>query len=347
MAGFIGHGVARKLSLDQDCNVVGIDNLNPYYDPALKQARLDDLTAPNVRFQRLDLVDAAGLDAVFSQGRFDCVVHLAAQAGVRYSLENPEAYGQSNLVGFLNILECCRRYDVRHLVYASSSSVYGVDAPTPFTVEEPADRPASLYAATKKANELMAHSYSHMYGLPTTGLRFFTVYGPWGRPDMALFSFTRNILEGRPVVLYNYGDMTRDFTYVDDIVESIARIMKRIPGEHDSDAVGAASGAANLRRAPCAIYNVGRGQPVSLESFVQAIEQATGRRAIREYAPLQPGDLQHTWADCRSLVAATGYTPQVGVQEGVARFVQWYMRYFNVPAANAPAGALGPATATL
>lgn len=326
IAGFIGHALAHRLASDACSNIIGIDNLNPYYDPALKRARLNSLTAPNIRFMRLDLTDKAGLERLFADSHFDCVAHLAAQAGVRYSVENPDVYAQSNLAGFLNVLECCRRYRVGHLVYASSSSVYGMNARTPFSVEDPAEHPASLYGATKKANELMAYSYSHMYGMPTTGLRFFTVYGPWGRPDMALFTFTRNILEGRPVTLYNHGDMSRDFTYIDDIVEGIVRIMKVVPTRDETTAPD--GGCIQAQAAPCAIHNVGRGQPVALESFVQAIEQATGRQAIRHYEPLQLGDMQHTWADCSSLFAATGYTPQVDIREGVARFVNWYRRYF-------------------
>ena len=319
MAGFIGHALVRRLAKDPDANILGIDNLNQYYDPALKQARLDGLRAPNVRFVRLDVADKAGLERLFADGRFDCVVHLAAQAGVRYSVDNPDVYGQSNLVGFLNVLECCRRHRVGHLVYASSSSVYGMNPRIPFSVDDPSEQPASLYGATKKANELMACSYSHMYGIPTTGLRFFTVYGPWGRPDMALFTFTRNILEGRPITLYNHGDMARDFTYIDDIVEGIARIMKIVP----------AAGETTTPGTPYVIHNIGRGQPVALESFVQAIEEATGRQAIRHYEPLQVGDMQRTWADCSSLFAATGYTPQVDIREGVARFVDWYREYFT------------------
>lgn len=326
MAGFIGHALVQRLAADSRCNILGIDNLNAYYDPALKQARLNSLTSSNIHFMRLDLADKAGLERLFADSHFDCVVHLAAQAGVRYSVDNPDVYAQSNLAGFLNLLECCRRYRTGHLVYASSSSVYGMNARIPFTVDDPAEQPASLYGATKKANELMAYSYSHMYGLPTTGLRFFTVYGPWGRPDMALFAFTRNILEGRPVTLYNHGDMSRDFTYIGDIVESLVRIMKTVP-------VGRAATARDQdvttsQGVPYAIHNVGRGQPVALESFVQAIEQSTGRHAIRHYEPLQVGDMQHTWADCSSLFAATGYTPQVDVPEGVARFVDWYREYF-------------------
>lgn len=328
MAGFIGHALVNRLAADPRSNIVGIDNLNPYYDPALKQARLNSLTAPNIRFVRLDLADKAELGALFADGHFDCVAHLAAQAGVRYSVENPDVYAQSNLAGFLNVLECCRRYRVGHLVYASSSSVYGMNARIPFSVEDAAEHPASLYGATKKANELMAYSYSHMYGMPTTGLRFFTVYGPWGRPDMALFTFTRNILEGRPVTLYNHGDMSRDFTYIDDIVESIVRVMRIVPGQ--GGATASHEGSAQAQAAPCALHNVGRGQPVALESFVQAIEQATGRQAIRHYEPLQVGDMRHTWADCNSLFAATGYTPQVDIPEGVARFVDWYRKYFTV-----------------
>lgn len=331
MAGFIGHALARRLARNVDCQIVGIDNLNDYYDPALKLARLADLsTFGNVRFLRLDLTDAQGVQRLFSENRFDCVVHLAAQAGVRFSLDQPQSYGQSNLTGYLNVLEGCRHHGVGHLVYASSSSVYGMNANVPFSVTDPVEHPISLYAATKKANELMAHSYAHLYGLPCTGLRFFTVYGPWGRPDMALFKFTRQILAGQPIELYNHGDMTRDFTYIDDIVESIARIMHVVP-------VARQPGKASTdTSAPYALYNIGHGSPVSLLAFVRAIEEATGIQASCTYQPMQPGDMQHTWADCESLFAATGYRPRTQVAQGVKRFVDWYRHYYQIPVMATP-----------
>ncbi|SHF68552.1 UDP-glucuronate 4-epimerase [Modicisalibacter ilicicola DSM 19980] len=318
MAGFIGHALARRLARNHGHEIVGIDNLNDYYDVAIKQARLNDLADfDNVRFQRLDLTDEAGMQRLFAGPRFDCVVHLAAQAGVRYSLDHPQVYGQSNLIGHLNVLEGCRRQRVGHLVYASSSSVYGLNARAPFSVEDSVDQPVSLYAATKKSNELMAHAYSHLYGLPTTGLRFFTVYGPWGRPDMALFKFTRNILDGKPIELYNQGVMSRDFTYIDDITESIVRIMDLAPEPETSD------------NTPYRLYNIGHGSPVNLVELVRTLEEATGLEARCDYLPMQPGDMQHTWADAEPLFAATGFRPSIEVAEGVRRFVAWYRRYHD------------------
>ncbi|MCK5874486.1 MAG: NAD-dependent epimerase [Alcanivoracaceae bacterium] len=316
-AGFIGFYLARKL-LDAGHYVVGLDNLNDYYDVSLKQARLDELTPyPAFRFVRLDLADRQGMAALFASEGFDQVAHMAAQAGVRYSLENPHAYVDSNLVGFVNILEGCRHHAVKHLVYASSSSVYGENGKTPFAETDNVDHPVSLYAATKKSNELMADTYSHLYRFPATGLRFFTVYGPWGRPDMALFKFVRAILAGEPIDVYNHGDMARDFTYVDDIVEGVVRVMG-VPL------------AASEGPAPHRIFNIGRGQPVQLADFIAAIEQVTGRSAVRNMMPMQPGDVPVTWADTSALLAATGYRPQVALADGVRRFVDWYRRYYRV-----------------
>ena len=327
MAGFIGHALASRLAQDTGCNVVGVDNLNDYYDPDLKRARLNNLTGlPNVKFVRLDLADTAATEQFFTEhANFDYVVHLAAQAGVRYSIDHPHSYAQANLVGWLNVLEGCRRQRVGHLVYASSSSVYGSGATVPFSVDQRVDEPLSLYAATKKANEVMAYSYSHLYDLPTTGLRFFTVYGPWGWPDMALFRFTRNILAGRPIELYNHGDMSRDFTYIDDVVESIVRLLPLAPRADANNPVNPA---------PHAIFNIGCGKPISLHEFVQAIEKASGKTALCTYKPMQAGDMQHTWANCDPLFAATGYRPKILATQGVAHFVEWYRHYFNIADAS-------------
>ncbi|QFU01514.1 UDP-glucose 4-epimerase [Halomonas sp. THAF5a] len=328
LAGFIGHAVARRLS-GQGHEIVGIDNLNPYYDVSLKQARLDDLAGcDDVRFITLDLADREGMAALFAEHRFDRVIHLAAQAGVRYSLENPHVYADSNLIGHLNVLEGCRHTGVGHLVYASSSSVYGMNEQVPFATGDGVDHPISLYAATKKANELMAHTYSHLYGLPTTGLRFFTVYGPWGRPDMAMFKFTRAILAGEPIQVYNHGDMERDFTYIDDIVEGVVRVLDVIP---QADPQWRASDdGPDSSSAPYALYNIGHGSPVSLMAFVRAVEAATGREAICDFQPMQPGDVPRTWADTEALFQATGYRPRVGVEEGVSKFVAWYRGFYGV-----------------
>jgi UDP-glucuronate 4-epimerase len=318
-AGFIGFHVARRLC-EQGVEVVGIDNLNDYYSVELKQARLAQLLAlPGFTFERLDIADAAGLSRVFEGQAFEQVIHLAAQAGVRYSLENPHAYSQSNLVGFVNVLEACRRHQPAHLIYASSSSVYGANTQMPFRVEDAVDRPLSLYAASKRANELMAYSYSHLYGLPASGLRFFTVYGPWGRPDMALFKFTRAILAGEPIDIYNHGQMARDFTYIDDIVESILRLRTRPPVSVD-------------RSAPHRLFNIGRGQPVSLLEFVDCLEDALGQRAQRRYLPLQAGDVLQTWADISALAQWVNYQPQVSVDAGVRAFVRWYREHYQAPA---------------
>ncbi|MGC3874651.1 NAD-dependent epimerase [Halomonas sp. GXIMD04776] len=328
MAGFIGHAVAKRLS-DLGHQIVGIDNLSDYYDVSLKQARLDDLAdLDNVRFEKIDLSDRDTIATLFNTHRFDIVIHLAAQAGVRYSLENPHAYADSNLTGHLNILEGCRHSKVKHLVYASSSSIYGMNAKLPFSAADNVDHPVSLYAATKKANELMSHTYSHLYDIPTTGLRFFTVYGPWGRPDMAMFKFTKNILEGKSIDVYNHGDMSRDFTYIDDIVEGVVRIMDVIPQRNnDWNPIMATSDGSN---AAYALYNIGHGSPVSLMDFVRAVETATGKKANCNYLPMQPGDVQRTWADTEGLYQATGYHPKVGVEEGARRFVEWYRGYYHI-----------------
>lgn len=324
-AGFIGFHVARRLCHDGH-QVVGIDNLNDYYEVSLKEARLALLQPlPGFRFERCDLADRAVIQALFAREPFDRVIHLGAQAGVRYSLDNPFAYADSNLNGTLSILEGCRHQRVQHLVYASSSSVYGLNEQMPFKTSDGVDHPVSLYAASKKANELMAHSYSHLYGLPSTGLRFFTVYGPWGRPDMALFKFVRAILSGEPIDIYNQGALSRDFTHIDDIVEGVIRIADR-PPQGDPDW----QGAADASPAPYRIFNIGNGSPVRLIDFVEAIEAALGKQAIHNLLPMQPGDVLATWADTEALFEATGYRPKVGLQEGVESFVAWYKAYYRV-----------------
>ena len=325
-AGFIGFHLSRRLLAD-GCRVIGIDNLNDYYDPTLKQARLELLRQEaGFAFHRLDVADREGMDALFAGHRFGAVMHLAAQAGVRYSIENPHAYVDSNLVGFLHILEGCRHHGVEHLVYASSSSVYGANRTMPFSVHHNVDHPVSLYAASKKANELMAHSYSHLFGLPTTGLRFFTVYGPWGRPDMALFAFTKRILAGEPIDVYNYGNHRRDFTYVDDIVEGIVRVMQSVPagdpawrGESPDPATSAA---------PWRVYNIGNNEPVELLRYIEMLEQCLGRTAEKNLLPLQPGDVEATYADVQALADDVGYRPSTPVGEGIRRFVDWYREYY-------------------
>ncbi|WP_429145192.1 NAD-dependent epimerase [Aeromonas rivipollensis] len=324
-AGFIGFHVAQRLCRDGH-QVVGLDNLNDYYEVSLKEARLALLLPlPGFRFERMDLADRATMAALFARERFDRVIHLGAQAGVRYSLDNPFAYADSNLNGTLAVLEGCRHHEVRHLVYASSSSVYGLNEQMPFKTSDGVDHPVSLYAASKKANELMAHSYSHLYGLPTTGLRFFTVYGPWGRPDMALFKFVRAILNGEPIDIYNQGQLSRDFTHIDDIVEGVIRVADR-PPQGDP----AWQGAADTSPAPYRLFNIGHGSPVRLMDFVEAIEAALGKRAIRNLLPMQAGDVQATWADTQALFDATGYRAGVGLEEGVASFVDWYRAYYGV-----------------
>lgn len=324
-AGFIGYHLAQRY-LAEGREVVGLDNLNAYYDPALKAARKARLEAQRgFAFAQLDLCDREGVAALFGRHRFSCVVHLAAQAGVRYSLENPHAYTGSNVDGFLTILEGCRRHGVDHLVYASSSSVYGAVTAMPFSVHQNVDHPVSLYAATKKANELMAHTYSHLYGLPTTGLRFFTVYGPWGRPDMALFLFTKAILAGTPIKVFNHGEMERDFTYVDDIVDGVVRVAAR-PAAPDArwDSRRPDPGTSD---APYRLYNIGAGRPVKLTRMIELLEQALGREARKEMLPLQPGDVPATFADISDLQRDFGFEPKVSVEEGVGRFVDWYKTF--------------------
>ncbi len=325
-AGFIGYHLSLRL-LKEGFQVAGIDNMNPYYDVGLKESRLAQLTSHgNFTFYRLDLSGKEALEDVFLKNKFDVVVNLAAQAGVRYSLKNPRAYIDSNIIGFTNILECCRHNDVKHLVFASSSSVYGANTKMPFSVHDNVDHPVSLYAATKKANELMAHSYSHLFGLPCTGLRFFTVYGPWGRPDMALFLFTDAILEGRPIKVFNHGKMTRDFTYIDDIIEGVARIMKKIP-EPDPKWSGKnpdpGTSYANYR-----IYNIGNNNPVQLIKFIEAIEDTLGKKAEKEFLDLQPGDVVSTYADVDDLMKDVGFRPQTPLETGIKRFVKWYTEYY-------------------
>lgn len=327
-AGFIGSYVARRL-LERGDQVVGLDNLNDYYDPQLKLDRLKPLEAlPGFRFVKEDVANRAGIEALFVQEKFDRVAHLAAQAGVRYSLQNPHAYVDSNLVGFVNILEACRHNQVEHLAYASSSSVYGGNAKMPFSEHDSVDHPVSLYAATKKANELMAHTYSHLYGLPTTGLRFFTVYGPWGRPDMALFLFTKAILEGKPINVFNQGNMRRDFTYIDDIVEGVIRVLdKPAAPDPDFDPLMPDPGRSNV---PYRVFNIGNQDPVPLMEFIGAIEVALGKVAEKNFLPMQDGDVPATYADVSALDEWVGFAPSTPVQEGVRRFVEWYRGYYRM-----------------
>ena len=314
-AGFIGFYLAKVL-LDHGCQVYGLDNMNDYYDVRLKQDRLDQLTRyPSFQFEKIDLTDEQALHSFFELAKPNIVLHMAAQAGVRYSIEHPKAYIESNLVGFANILEMVRNHPVEHLVYASSSSVYGANKKYPFCTSDPVDHPVSLYAATKKSNELMAHTYSHLYGIPTTGLRFFTVYGPWGRPDMALFSFTKKILNHQPIPVYNHGKMERDFTYIDDIVEGVLRCAHRIPTPDP------------LTHALYKIYNIGNNRPITLERFIEAIENACGIKAIRQYMDIQPGDVEKTFADVDDLMADVGFKPDTSIEQGVKRFVEWYVEY--------------------
>lgn len=327
-AGFIGMHVSQLLLARGD-QVVGVDNLNDYYDPTLKENRLARLKPkPGFRFEKLDVADRDGMEKLFRAERFDRVVHLAAQAGVRYSLVNPQAYIDSNVVGFTNILEGCRHHGVQHLVYASSSSVYGGNTAMPFSEHHNIDHPVSLYAATKKANELMAHTYSHLFGLPTTGLRFFTVYGPWGRPDMALFLFTRAMLAGEPIKVFNHGKMVRDFTYVDDIAEGVVRTLDRVATPDPAfDAAAPDPARSNV---PYRVFNIGNNAPVTLMEFIEAIEAAVGRPALKEFLPLQDGDVPATYADVSELEAWTGFRPRMPVPEGIGRFVAWYRDYFKV-----------------
>lgn len=327
-AGFIGYHLAKLLQGQPEVRVIGIDNLNEYYDVELKLNRLKQLKQhPAFEFHKLDVSDRDGMRQLFEQYQFDRVVHLAAQAGVRYSIENPHAYIDSNLVGMTNILEGCRHRKVAHLVYASSSSVYGLNTAQPFSVHQNVDHPISLYAATKKSNELMAHSYSYLYGLPTTGLRFFTVYGPWGRPDMALFKFTEAILNGKPIDVFNHGNMQRDFTYIDDIVKGVAAVADQIATPNpqwDSSRPDPATSTAPYR-----IYNIGNNNPVSLTQFIEAIENALGKTAMRNYLPMQPGDVPSTYAEVDDLHAAVGFTPATPISFGINAFVEWYQEYYG------------------
>jgi UDP-glucuronate 4-epimerase len=329
-AGFIGYHLSKQL-LDRGDRVIGIDNLNSYYDVTLKESRLKLLTErENFTFHKIDLADREGIDRLFALYNFEIVVNLAAQAGVRYSLTNPRAYIDSNITGFSNILEGCRHHPVKHLVYASSSSVYGANTKMPFSVTDNVDRPISLYAATKKSNELMAHTYSHLYQIPTTGLRFFTVYGPWGRPDMAPILFTEAILAGKPIDVFNYGKMRRDFTYVDDIVEGVLRVMKSIPqpnpelSEDDLD--------PNRSKAPYKLYNIGNSQPIELLTFIEILETCLGKTANKNFLPLQAGDVVATYADVTNLMEDVGFQPKTSLQEGIAQFVNWYLEYYKIKA---------------
>ncbi|WP_298447524.1 NAD-dependent epimerase [uncultured Marinobacter sp.] len=327
-AGFIGAQLAHRL-LERGDEVIGVDCVNDYYDVNLKEARLARLTGhPGFTEVREDISDRTVMAGIFAKHRPERVVHLAAQAGVRYSIENPNAYVDANLVGFMNILEGCRHNDVKHLVYASSSSVYGANEAMPFAVRDNVDHPLSLYAASKKANELMAHTYSHLYRLPTTGLRFFTVYGPWGRPDMALFIFTRKILAGQPIDVFNHGNHKRDFTYIDDIVEGVIRTLDQVARPNEKW-----SGAApdpSTSKAPYRIYNIGSNNPVELSRFIEIIEERTGKKAIKNLLPMQPGDVPATYANVDDLISDVGYKPETPVEEGIAKFVDWYRDFYEV-----------------
>ncbi len=327
-AGFIGSTLSHRL-LDRGDEVVGLDNMNDYYDVSLKQARLDRLLPHNnFKFVKLDIADMAGMKALFEQEKFDRVMHLAAQAGVRYSLENPHAYIDANIVGFMNILEGCRHNDIENLVYASSSSVYGANTSMPFSIHDNIDHPVSLYAATKKANELMAHTYSHLYDLPTTGLRFFTVYGPWGRPDMSLFMFTKNILEGKPIDVFNYGDHQRDFTYIDDIVEGVVRCIDTIAKPNPEWSGDKPDPGTS--KAPYRVYNIGNNNPVHLLTFIETLEKALGKKAEKNMLPLQPGDVPATYANVDDLVRDMGYKPATSLETGIQNFVDWYKDFYKV-----------------
>lgn len=326
-AGFIGFHLAKRL-LEDGHEVVGLDNLNDYYEVQLKQDRLAILALhAHFHFHRLDLADRKGMTGLFQKEKLDIVVHLAAQAGVRYSLENPHAYVDSNLTGFTNILEGCRHNAVKHLVYASSSSVYGANTAMPFSVHHNVDHPISLYAATKKANELMAHTYAALYKVPCTGLRFFTVYGPWGRPDMALFLFTKAILEGRAIDVYNNGKMRRDFTYIDDIIEGVVRVMARIPCGSPEWTGNKPDPASSF--APYRLFNIGNNQPVELMDFIAVLEDHLGRKAQMRLLPMQPGDVPETYANVDDLMAEVGFKPSTSIREGIGKFVEWYREYYK------------------
>lgn len=322
-AGFIGFHLIKAL-LDKKCSIVGIDNINDYYDPNLKNSRLQILnemsSIGNFRFIKLDLANRDAISNLFDENNFDIVINLGAQAGVRYSIENPNAYMDSNMVGFLNVLEGCRQTKVKHLLYASSSSVYGMNIKQPFSTEDRVDYPISLYAATKKSNELMAHTYSHLYDIPTTGLRFFTVYGPYGRPDMAYFSFTKKILAGETIDVFNNGEMKRDFTYIDDIVEGITRLIDKVPTSQSS--------LTSAATAPYKVYNIGNNQPITLRRFITAIESACGKKAQENLLPMQAGDVPVTYADIDELMNDIGFKPSTTIEEGISRFVKWYKEYY-------------------
>lgn len=327
-AGFIGFHLAKKLC-ESDWNVIGLDNLNNYYDVKLKNDRLNILLPySNFKFHKLDLVDRGSIKKIFEEQKFDYVVNLAAQAGVRYSLENPYAYVDSNISGFLNILEGCRHNPIKHLIYASSSSVYGANTKMPFSVHDNVDHPVSLYAATKKANELMAHTYSNLYKIPTTGLRFFTVYGPWGRPDMALFIFTKRIAEGKPIDVYNNGKMRRDFTYIDDIVDGIIKLIPSIPKPNPNWNGDDPDSATSF--APYRLYNIGNNQPVELLRFIEIIEEKLGKKAIKNFMPIQPGDVPATYANVDDLIDAVGFKPNTPIEKGISKFVEWFKNCYKI-----------------
>ena len=327
-SGFIGFHLA-KLLLEKEYEVVGIDNMNDYYDVSLKKSRLEILEKyENYRFYKIDLKDKKSVDEVFKEYNFDYVVNLAAQAGVRYSIKNPYSYIDSNIIGFINILEACRKNPVRHLIYASSSSVYGGNKMAPFSTEHNVDHPVSLYAATKKSNELMAHSYSHLYNIPTTGLRFFTVYGPWGRPDMAYFSFTDNIVNDRPINIFNHGDMERDFTYIDDIVEAIYKLLDNIPKSNFN--WDESKNKVSESFAPYKVYNIGNNTPIKLEKFISILEEKIGKKSIRNYMEMQDGDVKKTYADTSDLENDIGFRPNTSMEEGLKKFVDWYKEFYSV-----------------
>lgn len=327
-AGFVGYHLTQRL-LEQDFTVVGIDNENDYYDPKLKEGRLEELKGKSgFTYYKMDLSDTAAINELFEKHSFHTVINLAAQAGVRYSLQNPRAYIDSNIVGFTNILEGSRHFDVKHLIYASSSSVYGANTKMPFSEHDNVSHPVSLYAATKKSNELMAHTYSHLYGIPTTGLRFFTVYGPWGRPDMAYYSFTKDIIEGKPIKVFNHGKMKRDFTYIDDIVEGIVRLTDKIPQPNAEWNRHAADPGSSY--APYKIYNIGNNQPVELMKFINTLEDLIGKKANMEYLPMQSGDVEATFADISDLQDAVGFNPSTPIEVGLEKFVKWYKSYYKV-----------------
>jgi UDP-glucuronate 4-epimerase len=326
-AGFIGYHLSKRL-IENGCKVTGIDNMNPYYDVKLKETRLSHLTSSeNFTFSQINLEDLKDLEKVFEENEFDIVVNLAAQAGVRYSLENPHAYVNANIVGFVNILECCRHNHIKHLVFASSSSVYGANTLMPFSIHHNIDHPVSLYAATKKSNELMAHTYSHLYGLPCTGLRFFTVYGPWGRPDMALFLFTKAILEDKPIKVFNHGKMQRDFTYIDDIIEGVVRVMANKPEPNPSwsgDSPDPGTSYTNYK-----VYNIGNNQPTSLDRFIEIIEDTLGKKAKKEMMDLQPGDVTATYADVDDLINDVDFKPATPIEIGIKNFIEWYKEFYG------------------